>query len=173
MSLNRTSQALCLIELALTHRRSLYRRSLKLALDWTVHRQVWRGQAVYIRSLFEANKDVRDPRQRRVSAVNAIEGQSPTLHAQIIIQETEELLEKWKHPDPYLPPTAPGGESCQSCAGDEWFLTSCPLQVQSTSATYQRQYSTVSRTPRIDCSYAAVAEESWLTGSPAPPHMTL
>jgi NADH dehydrogenase (ubiquinone) 1 beta subcomplex subunit 9 len=46
--------------------RSLYRRSLKLALDWAVHRQVWRGQAVYIRSLFEANKDVRDPRQQQV-----------------------------------------------------------------------------------------------------------
>jgi NADH dehydrogenase (ubiquinone) 1 beta subcomplex subunit 9 len=27
---------------------------------------VWRGQAVYIRSLFEANKDVRDPRQQQV-----------------------------------------------------------------------------------------------------------
>ncbi|KAF7118309.1 hypothetical protein CNMCM5793_007821 [Aspergillus hiratsukae] len=47
---------------------SLYRRSLKLALDWAVHRQVWRGQAVYIRSLFEANKDVRDPRQQRVNS---------------------------------------------------------------------------------------------------------
>ncbi|BCS23285.1 NADH dehydrogenase [ubiquinone] 1 beta subcomplex subunit 9 [Aspergillus puulaauensis] len=45
---------------------SLYRRSLKLALDWAVHRNVWRGQAVYIRSLFEANKDIRDPRQQKV-----------------------------------------------------------------------------------------------------------
>lgn len=45
---------------------SLYRRSLKLSLDWAVHRSVWRGQAVYIRSLFEANKDVRDPRQQQV-----------------------------------------------------------------------------------------------------------
>lgn len=46
--------------------RSLYRRSLKLALDWAVHRHIWRGQAVYIRSLFDANKDVRDPRQQKV-----------------------------------------------------------------------------------------------------------
>jgi len=45
---------------------SLYRRSLKLALDWAVHRYLWRGQAIYIRSLFEAKKDVRDPRQQRV-----------------------------------------------------------------------------------------------------------
>jgi len=71
---------------------SLYRRSLKLALDWAVHRYLWRGQAVYIRSLFEANKDVRDPRQRR-----------------ILFEETEKLLEEWKHPDPYHAPTAPGG----------------------------------------------------------------
>ncbi|OCK99345.1 uncharacterized protein K441DRAFT_652813 [Cenococcum geophilum 1.58] len=71
---------------------SLYRRSLKLSLDWAVHRYIWRSQALYIRSLFEANKHVTEPRQQR-----------------ILIQETENLLEKWKHPDPYRPPTAPGG----------------------------------------------------------------
>lgn len=47
----------------------LYRRSLKLALDWSVHRYLWRGQALYIRSLFEANANVREPRQQRVSAI--------------------------------------------------------------------------------------------------------
>ncbi|KAL2816861.1 hypothetical protein BDW59DRAFT_166208 [Aspergillus cavernicola] len=73
---------------------SLYRRSLKLALDWAVHRNVWRGQAVYIRSLFEANKDVRDPRQQKV-----------------LLRETEKLLETWKHPDPYRAPTAPGANT--------------------------------------------------------------
>ncbi|KAL5084720.1 hypothetical protein Trisim1_011520 [Trichoderma cf. simile WF8] len=71
---------------------SLYRRSLKLALDWAVHRHLWRGQALYIRSLFEANKKVTDPRQQRA-----------------LLAETEKLLESWKHPDPYVPPTAPGG----------------------------------------------------------------
>ncbi|EEH49826.1 uncharacterized protein PADG_05905 [Paracoccidioides brasiliensis Pb18] len=71
---------------------SLYRRSLKLALDWAVHRNLWRGQAVYIRSLFEANRYVLEPRQQRV-----------------LFQETEKLLEEWKHPDPYRAPTAPGG----------------------------------------------------------------
>ncbi|KAF2252723.1 hypothetical protein BU26DRAFT_562442 [Trematosphaeria pertusa] len=70
----------------------LYRRSLKLSLDWAVHRYLWRGQAMYIRSLFEANKHVTEPRQQRE-----------------LIKETETLLEKWKHPDPYRPPTAPGG----------------------------------------------------------------
>jgi hypothetical protein len=28
---------------------------------------------------------------------------------QALFEETEALLEKWKHPDPYRPPTAPGG----------------------------------------------------------------
>ncbi|KAI5361722.1 Putative complex 1 LYR protein [Septoria linicola] len=70
----------------------LYRRSLKLALDWAVHRHVWRGQAMYIRSLFEANKQITQPRQLTA-----------------LIEETQSLLEKWKHPDPYRPPTAPGG----------------------------------------------------------------
>jgi NADH dehydrogenase (ubiquinone) 1 beta subcomplex subunit 9 len=51
---------------------SLYRRSLKLALDWSVHRYLWRGQALYIRSLFEANKGIRDPRQQRVGLKNGL-----------------------------------------------------------------------------------------------------
>ena len=52
--------------LRLTRPRSLYRRSLKLALDWAVSRHMWRGQALYLRSLFEANKNVIEPRQQRV-----------------------------------------------------------------------------------------------------------
>jgi hypothetical protein len=49
------------------HHSRLYRRSLKLALDWSVHRYLWRGQALYIRSLFEANANIREPRQQKVS----------------------------------------------------------------------------------------------------------
>ncbi|KAK1584719.1 complex 1 protein [Colletotrichum navitas] len=71
---------------------SLYRRSLKLALDWAVHRHLWRGQALYIRSLFEANRNVTDSRQKRE-----------------LLTQTESLLAKWKHPEPYVHPTAPGG----------------------------------------------------------------
>ncbi|KAH8891692.1 hypothetical protein GQ53DRAFT_746697 [Thozetella sp. PMI_491] len=71
---------------------SLYRRSLKLALDWTVHRNLWRGQALYIRSLFEANRNVTDPRKQRG-----------------LLKETEKILEMWKHPEPFVYPTAPGG----------------------------------------------------------------
>lgn len=28
---------------------------------------------------------------------------------QLLLDQTQALLEKWKHPDPYRPPTAPGG----------------------------------------------------------------
>lgn len=35
----------------------------------------------------------------------------------ILLQETEKLLEKWKHPDPYRPPYAPGGEHKMSLCG--------------------------------------------------------
>lgn len=71
---------------------SIYRRALKLTLAWTIERGLWRGQALYIRSLFEAKKDVREPRQLKA-----------------LILEAEDLLDKWKHPEPYRPPTAPGG----------------------------------------------------------------
>ncbi len=33
----------------------------------------------------------------------------PSDQIQVLLQETEALLERWKHPDPYKPPTAPGG----------------------------------------------------------------
>ncbi|RPA95026.1 putative NADH dehydrogenase [Choiromyces venosus 120613-1] len=72
--------------------KSLYRRSLKLSQDWCIRRDIWRSQALNIRELFEANREVKEPRQLRV-----------------ILQEAEEALERWKHPDPYRAPTAPGG----------------------------------------------------------------
>ncbi|KAM3508432.1 hypothetical protein MY11210_006746 [Beauveria gryllotalpidicola] len=36
---------------------------------------------------------------------------SPTLDNKesALLSETEKLLNGWKHPDPYVPPTAPGG----------------------------------------------------------------
>ncbi|KAK6359575.1 hypothetical protein TWF696_000727 [Orbilia brochopaga] len=71
---------------------SLYRQALKLSLNWTVRRDTWRPQALAIRQLFEANKDVREPKQLKA-----------------LIAETQAQLDKWKHPDPYLPPLAPGG----------------------------------------------------------------
>ncbi|KAJ6260395.1 hypothetical protein Dda_4621 [Drechslerella dactyloides] len=80
---------------------SLYRQALKLSLNWTVRRDVWRPQALAIRQLFEANRDVREPKLLKVATTD-----SPPA---ALIAETEAQLDKWKHPDPYLPPLAPGG----------------------------------------------------------------
>ncbi|KAL9123207.1 MAG: hypothetical protein Q9187_000224 [Circinaria calcarea] len=40
-------------------------------------------------------------------AVSSVEPKRSLTRA--LFQEAEVLLEKWKHPDPYRPPTAPGG----------------------------------------------------------------
>ncbi|KAF2666716.1 hypothetical protein BT63DRAFT_316472 [Microthyrium microscopicum] len=79
----------------LTHRQrvlSLYRRALKTSLDWTVQRSAWRGQALYLRGLFEAKKDVRDQRTQRA-----------------LVEEAEKILREYRHPEPIRIPTAPGG----------------------------------------------------------------
>ena len=34
-------------------------------------------------------------------------------HFKTLFQETEAILERWKHPEPYRPPTAPGGTANQ------------------------------------------------------------
>ncbi|KAJ3511568.1 hypothetical protein NLJ89_g4024 [Agrocybe chaxingu] len=72
--------------------KSLYRRCLKNALDWTVRRDIWRGQAMQIRAEFEANRNVSDPRALAE-----------------ILQKAEANLADMKHPDPCIAPTAPGG----------------------------------------------------------------
>ncbi|KAF8969327.1 hypothetical protein BDZ97DRAFT_1726045 [Flammula alnicola] len=73
--------------------KSLYRRYLKNALDWTIRRDVWRGEALQIRAEFEANRrNVHDPR-----ALAAI------------LEKAEANLAAVRHPDPVIPPEAPGG----------------------------------------------------------------
>ncbi|CCJ29776.1 unnamed protein product [Pneumocystis jirovecii] len=71
---------------------SLYRRALKLSLDWCIRRDIWRIEALKIRSRFESNRNICDP--WRLS---------------VILEETEAILKKYKHPDPYIVPTSPGG----------------------------------------------------------------
>ncbi|KAF1810602.1 hypothetical protein P152DRAFT_460299 [Eremomyces bilateralis CBS 781.70] len=82
-------------DMTLSHRAkvcSLYRRALKLSLDWCNDRAAWRGQAMYIRTVFDANLAVNDRRTQRV-----------------LIEEAERILDEYKHPEPYRAPTAPGG----------------------------------------------------------------
>ncbi|EGO27615.1 NDUFB9, NADH-ubiquinone oxidoreductase [Serpula lacrymans var. lacrymans S7.9] len=72
--------------------KSLYRRMLKNELDWVVRRDLWRGRAMLIRAEFERNRDVSDPRALAV-----------------ILEKAEADLASKLHPDPYIPPTMPGG----------------------------------------------------------------
>jgi len=72
--------------------KSLYKRYLTNALDWTVRRDLWRPQALLIRAEFERNRDVHDPR-----ALAAI------------LEKAEADLADRKHPDPYISPQFPGG----------------------------------------------------------------
>ncbi|KAG0169034.1 hypothetical protein DFQ30_004027 [Apophysomyces sp. BC1015] len=71
---------------------SLYKRSLKLSLDWYIQRDLWRQKALDIRAQFEANKHITNPKE-----------------LQAIINQTEKTLEEWAHPDPYILPLGPEG----------------------------------------------------------------
>ncbi len=64
---------------------SLYRRSLKTALDWHVDRSMWRPIALSIRARFEANRNVASLQELRK-----------------ILLDTEKELEEYRHPDPYI-----------------------------------------------------------------------
>ncbi|KAG0369630.1 hypothetical protein BGZ54_009362 [Gamsiella multidivaricata] len=75
-------------EAQIAHRRlvqSLYRRSLKTAQDWYIDSNLFRRKAVELRMQFEANKNIRQPRQI----------------AQVI-QDAERQLTELRHPDPYI-----------------------------------------------------------------------
>jgi NADH dehydrogenase (ubiquinone) 1 beta subcomplex subunit 9 len=64
--------------------KSLYKRSLKLSLDWYIRRDLWRQKALEIRQQFELNKNVTSPKE-----------------LQQIFAKTEKQLEEFAHPDPY------------------------------------------------------------------------
>ncbi|KAI9288929.1 hypothetical protein BC943DRAFT_287105 [Umbelopsis sp. AD052] len=72
--------------------KSLYKRSLKLSLDWYIRRDLWRQKALDIRHQFELNKNVTSPKE-----------------LQKIFAKTEKQLEEFAHPDPYKLPMGPEG----------------------------------------------------------------
>ncbi|XVE48955.1 hypothetical protein DITRI_Ditri01bG0043600 [Diplodiscus trichospermus] len=72
--------------------RILYRRALKDTLNWAVHRHLFYQDASDLRDRFEANKHVED--------LDTIDK---------LIAEAEATYNKWRHPDPYIVPWAPGG----------------------------------------------------------------
>ncbi|XP_023007340.1 NADH dehydrogenase [ubiquinone] 1 beta subcomplex subunit 9-like [Cucurbita maxima] len=72
--------------------RILYRRALKETLNWAVHRHLFYRDASDLRERFEANKNVED--------LDTIDK---------LIADGEASYNKWRHPDPYIVPWAPGG----------------------------------------------------------------
>ena len=62
-----------------------------------------------------------DLRQQRVCIEETVTFQKPADgRIQALLSETEKLLESWKHPDPYVHPTAPGGEQDPNMPGQDW-----------------------------------------------------
>ncbi|KAK9690994.1 hypothetical protein RND81_09G169700 [Saponaria officinalis] len=72
--------------------RILYRRSLRDTLNWAVHRHLFYQDADELRKKFDAQKNVED---------------LDTIDRMIAHGEAE--YNKWRHPDPYTVPWAPGG----------------------------------------------------------------
>ncbi|OAY37190.1 hypothetical protein MANES_11G081900v8 [Manihot esculenta] len=69
-----------------------YRRALRDTLNWAVHRHLFYQDASNLREKFDAKKHVEDQ--------DAIDR---------MIAEGEAQYNKWRHPDPYIVPWAPGG----------------------------------------------------------------
>ncbi|GKB01750.1 zf-CCHC domain-containing protein, partial [Tanacetum coccineum] len=72
--------------------RILYRRALKDTLTWAVHRHCFYPDADALRERFDANKNVED-----IETIDRM------------IADGEAQYNKWRHPDPYIVPWAPGG----------------------------------------------------------------
>ncbi|GMI88126.1 B22 subunit of eukaryotic mitochondrial Complex I [Hibiscus trionum] len=72
--------------------RILYRRALKDTLNWAVHRHLFYQDASDLREKFEAHKHAED--------LDTIDK---------MIAAGEATYNKWRHPDPYIVPWAPGG----------------------------------------------------------------
>ncbi|CAO3613644.1 unnamed protein product [Mucor hiemalis] len=80
---------------AVAHRlqvQSLYKRSLKLSLNWYIQRDLWRQKALAIRAQFDHNKHVTNPKE-----------------IQVLVKNAEKELEEWAHPNPYKLPLGPEG----------------------------------------------------------------
>ncbi|XP_059647594.1 NADH dehydrogenase [ubiquinone] 1 beta subcomplex subunit 9 [Cornus florida] len=72
--------------------RILYRRALKDTLSWAVHRHLFYQDADVLREKFEVNKHVED-----LETIDRM------------ISDGEATYNKFRHPDPYTIPWAPGG----------------------------------------------------------------
>lgn len=71
---------------------SLFRKALRTAFDSSLKFDLYRKQTVLIRSQFEANRQVLDAAE-----------------LEQIVTKTRAKLAEMAHPDPYIPPSRPGG----------------------------------------------------------------
>lgn len=101
--------------------KSLYKRYLTNALNWTVRRDVWRLQAIEIRAEFERNRYVgffafwpqcKGTQRLRLSPSNV---HDPRALAKIF-QKAEADLAARQHIDPYIRTLQSQGLSLSSCA---------------------------------------------------------
>ncbi|KAL6504561.1 NADH dehydrogenase [ubiquinone] 1 beta subcomplex subunit 9 [Orobanche gracilis] len=76
--------------------RTLYRRALKDTLNWAVHRHLFYHDADALREKFEGNRQVM-ALQEDIELIDKM------------ITSGEASYNKWRHPDPYIVPWAPGG----------------------------------------------------------------
>ncbi|KAI9023294.1 hypothetical protein DFJ74DRAFT_586501, partial [Hyaloraphidium curvatum] len=70
----------------------LYRRALKLTFDWYPVISVFREKQFIMRQLFEQNRNVASPQQQ-----------------QLLIEQAEGLLVKYRYHIPYANPHSPDG----------------------------------------------------------------
>ncbi|KAF5946911.1 hypothetical protein HYC85_017139 [Camellia sinensis] len=93
--------------------RILYRRALKDTLNWAVHRHLFYQDASELRERFEANKNVLSCQQwLELCYMDLIREYRVRENLEAIdrlIADGEASHNKWRHPDPYIVPWAPGG----------------------------------------------------------------
>merc|ERR1711991_1184716 len=74
----------------------LYRNSLRMLLSYQIDRAIWANQAVLLRNQFDEQKNIVD--KDRI---------------ELVLSKGEALLREYRHPDPYITPTSPGGTKWQ------------------------------------------------------------
>ncbi|CAN6463707.1 unnamed protein product [Victoria cruziana] len=91
--------------------RILYRRTLKDTLDWVVHRHLFYQEASDLREKFEANRHVNSIEEDMGSLISSSKclTQEDVDAIDRMLDEAEARFGRWRHPDPYIVPWAPGG----------------------------------------------------------------
>ncbi|CAN3371812.1 hypothetical protein DIURU_000469 [Diutina rugosa] len=75
---------------------SLFRQALRTAFDTSLKFDAYRDKTIEIRRAFDANKHISDAEE-----------------LDEVFRKGEAKLKEWKHPDPYIPASRPGGTKYQ------------------------------------------------------------